>query len=528
MRKSKIFLGLAIGGFLLCSTAVSNIELANDVLDSSNTVQLRKDNTFSETTKKNDNRTYEQFKGEETDELNVTLHSFNRTDRTCSIEFRVSVNESTEETKNGDVNYYVGYYPNEGKTYPASLEYKVVSNSGKSYYSSTEINRSSNHGLGSSLGSPTFSSYCDIEIPYDCEIDVSSVRLINVYRVNIVKDPSSGLITSRLPDLEHPRAAKAQKNQIFKETNLSDFLDFTIGKFSEYGSYTSVAVDVKNTGNEIYPTLSTSIKRVYDQNKSKIDAGTVYIRTRVAFGGDTKFIITNTNGKVTTESSIATSINLSKEQNRAVFLVEGLDANTINNFQLYAPTLNIELFNTETSKVVPRSNFSARFGYIDFKMQDIFNEDGTVGLAKVENISSTSYTLIYSIVLVVFIVGFIVADIAYFFYLKNKDKKSDFKVLKLGDFIKNSILAIICLGSLIFDILYIATRIGDFNNSIAIYNPLDWVIVVLSILVICLGGYFIKYFYVSIKNTNEKKRRDRLNLNKDQSDDGTGLVKIRK
>lgn len=528
MRKSKIFLGLTIGTFLLCSTAASNVKLANDILETGNTVQLRKDNTFSETAKTKDNRTYEPFSGAETDELNVTLHSFNRTDRTCSIEFRVAINAESEQTTDGEANYYIGYYPETGDTYPASLEYKVVSKSGKSYYSSTEINRVSNHGIGNSLGSANFSSYCDVELPYDCEIDVDSVRLINVYRVNVVKDPETGLITSRLPDLKAPRAAKTSKYQTFKNTDLSKFLDFTIGKFSEYGDFTAVAINVTNTGTEKYPSLSTSIKRIYEQNKDKIDDGTVYVRTRLAFGGDTKFIITDKEGKVTEQKSIATSVNLSNDTNKAVFLVEGLDANNISNFQLYAPTFNIELFNTETSKVVPRSNFSARLGYVDFKMQDVLNENGTVGLEKATDVSKTSYTLIYSIVLAVFVVCFIAADIAYFFYLKNKDKKSDFKVLKLGDFIKNSIFAIICLGSLIFDILYIATRSGDFNNSIAVYNPLDWVIVVLSIIVICLGGYFIKYFYVSIKNANEKKRRDRLNLNKDQADDGTGLVKIHK
>ena len=528
MRKSKIFFGLTIGTFLLCSSAVSNVKLANYFLETGNVVQLSNDNKISETAKTGNNQAYEQFTGDETDELNVTLHSFNRTDRTCSIEFRAAINTSSEETTDGEANYYIGYYPSEGKSYPASLEYKVVSKSGKSYYSSTEINRVSNHGIGNSLGSANFSSYCDIELPYDCEIEVESVRLINVYRVNVVKDPETGLITSRLPDLEKPKAAKTTKFATFKETKLNNFLDFTIGKFSEYGNFTAVAIDVKNTGTEKYPTLSSSIKRIYEQNKDKIEDGTTYIRTRLAFGGDTKFVITDSEGKVTRQNALATSVNLSKDENRTVFLVEGLDANNISNFQLYAPTFNIELFNTETSKIVPRSSFTARLGYVDFKMQDILNENGTVGLAKAENVNQTNYTMIYSIVLAVFIVCFIAADIAYFFYLKNKDKKSDFKVLKVGDFIKNSIFAIICLGALIFDVLYIATRSGDFNNSIAVYNPLDWVIVVLSIIVICLGGYFIKYFYVSIKNANEKKRRDKLNLNKDQADDGTGLVKIHK
>lgn len=526
MRKSKILLGLTIGAFLLTSAAGSNESLVNRSFESGEVIRLRSDNTKNdETSKTGNNETYEKFDGKMTDELTVTINSANRTNRSCSIDFNVVINKQAEGAEDADPNYFIGYYPKDGKIYPASLEYKVDTKSGSSYYASTEINVVSNHGIGSALGSTSFTSQCDIKIPYDCEIDTSSIKLINVYRVVIEKDATTGLVTSKLPNLKEPIGAETQKYQLFKETKLSTFLDLKVDKFSEYGDFTAVTLDVTNFGTDVYKTIK---KDIYKKNENKIKDGTVYIRSRLVLGGDTKFIVTDKKGEVSSLPTIATSINLSQPSNKTTFLVEGIKESNISNFEIFGATFNIELFNVTTSKIIPRSEFSARFGYMDFLIEDILNSDGTVGLAKVENVDKVNYTNIYLIFLAVFIAAFIAGDVAYFFYLKKKDKMSDFKVLKIGDFIKNSILAIICLGSLLFDILYISTRVGDFNNSIPVYNPLDWVIVVLSIIVICLGGYFIKYFYVAIKNANEKKRRDKLNLNKDQADDGTGLAKIHK
>lgn len=525
MRKSKILLGLTIGGFLLSSVAGSNESLANRSLSTGETIKLRSDNTFTdETAKASNNDVYVQFNGKMTEELTVNINNANRTNRSCSIDFNVSLNTSEGVAEDDDPNYFIGYYKDE-ESYPASLEYKVNTKSGGSYYASTEINKISNHGIGSALGSTSFSSQCDIELPYDCEVDISSIKLINVYRVTIEKDASTGLITNKIPNLKEPRGAICNKGKSFKETKLSTFLDFKINKFSDYLDFTALSLDVTNVGTDVYKTLKSDI---YKKNEKKIEDGTVYIRSRLNFGGDTRFVVTNKDGETARLSSIAASVNLTNPTNKTTFLVEGLNTEDISNFEIYGATFSIELFNVTTKKIVPRSEYNARFGYIDLGIHDILNYDGSVGIKKVENPGSTNYSTVFLVTLGIYILVFIAADVAYFFYLKNKDKKSDFKVLKLGDFIKNSILAIICLGSLLFDILYISTRVGDFNNSIAVYNPLDWVIVVLSVIVICLGGYFIKYFYVAIKNANEKKRRDRLNLNKDTSDDGTDLIKISK
>lgn len=59
------------------------------------------------------------------------------------------------------------------------------------------------------------------------------------------------------------------------------------------------------------------------------------------------------------------------------------------------------------------------------------------------------------------------------------------------------------------------------NNTLTVYNPLDWVIMLASVIVICLGGYFIKYYWTAYKDHKEKVARERLNLNADKDDDGT-------
>ncbi len=466
--------------------------------------------------------------------LTVTLQSYNKTTVSHSIQFRVGINSSYPEYAT-EANYYIGYY--EGETaYPASLSYDVY-DANYNYVStmSTEIIQKSNHGVGTYLGATTFTSYCDIELPNDLTIDIDSVELINCYKAQIVLD-ESGTLTSRTPDLDNPEAFATGVANSYVERDLKDFLDLSFTNYANYADYLALKFDVKNYGKNIYPELSLVTQSLYTKNQDKLTSGAYSLRTRLSFGGDSFVRVTGTNNKVvniTPKDSELTSGDLKylKDSESSILFLNlsnskfkeaGISSrNDISNVELCAVTVSVEILNNDTSKVLARSSVSQRFGVISLKMQDVKNSDGTIAINKVSTDSNKNYTAQFIVAASILLVVYIVLAICYYFYLKKKDKDSEFKVLNNKQFIKINILGVICLESILLDILFIIARGNLFNNSLKIYNPLDWVICVLSVIVICLGGYFIKYYWNSFKSYREKKARERLHLNANSEDDGT-------
>ena len=71
------------------------------------------------------------------------------------------------------------------------------------------------------------------------------------------------------------------------------------------------------------------------------------------------------------------------------------------------------------------------------------------------------------------------------------------------------------------DIFFIFSRSNLFANSLAVFNPLDTFIVVLSIAAIFFIGYFAKFFVTAYKNHKDRKEAKRLKLDEDVDSDGT-------
>lgn len=518
MKKSKYFFG-ALLSLAVVAGITSPSVLSNCVKSSESTIKLEEaemDGSVSVlSTTKSSSYTL-------TDEVLISLTSVNSTNTTCSFEFRISVDTDNHP----DSNFYIGYFA-EGNNYEAKIQYVAKNKSGSTLNGEVPINRTSNYGIGSYLGSTYITTSCDVELSYDYDIDLDSLKLVNFFKADIVKD-EDGSTKSNLPILTNPLMADFINASTMKTNELSSFIDTSYISAATYSDFTAIKLNVKNYGKSIYTSLSSTLSKLYNQNESYIQSGAYYIRTRLVLGGSTSFEVVDKNDETHVYSTISTAVNVSKDDNSVIFLIEGLKANEIKNFTIKAASVSLDMFIVETSKTVARSSYSARFGTIDFRMQDILNKDGSIALAKVDTSKATNYNLIYSLITAAYVVIYIAGATIYYFYLKKKDKNSEFKVLKTKDFIKTNVLGFITVGSILYDFLYILNRSTSFKNSIAVYNPLDWLICLFSVMVICFGGYFIRYFYIDIKNKNEKKRRDKLNLNGDSSDDGIGIIKIKK
>lgn len=451
---------------------------------------------------------------ETNDDLDVTMVAFSKTNLTQTIQFRVEISEYAED----DPNYYIGYY---GKdyTYAAYLSGTYSNKDGKTFEFNSEILKQSAHGLGSNLGLDYFSSYCDVEVPYDCTLNLNTIKLKNIFKVDFEYD-ESGVIKSSKPDFDTVYYYELNTAKTVKR-DLSNILDCTFVEFSSYNNYLSIRAKFDNFGKENYASLSATTKKLYESNLESIESGDVKIRTRLSIGADTYLRIFKDTENYVDLKSTSGDLKFFEDTNYGIFLIEDLNKNDVKNFLIYGASVSVELFNTTTSKIVPRSTVTTRYGLIDLKMQNIFNSDNSVAINAVSSDKYTNYSILFVIFSIIFVVVYVGCAIGYYFLLKKKDAKSEFKVLNNKNFVKVGILGFIFLGSLLIDILYINARTTLINNSLTVYNPLDWVIMLTSVIVICLGGYFIKYFWTAYKDHKEKVARERLNLNADKDDDGT-------
>lgn len=463
--------------------------------------------------------------GTETNNLVFRISTFSETTTSKSISVYVGLSDEITDDKK---NFYIGYYEEADKQYPAKLVYDITySNGEKQTLSSNIIKKNTNgkyDGIGDYLGSTTLNTFCDITCPYGSTIDKSSIKLINVFEADIKKE--DGVVVSRLPIYDNPYYVSATLSPSVANYKFNDFLELEYDNVSTFSGYTSVRVNAISHGKEMYQNLRGSAYRKY---KDQIDSGAFYIRTRLSFSGDSSFVLTFKDGTVQNQSTISSNIELSNDYNSCYLLVKDLNMNNLVNFELYNVYINLGLYNNEAYKEVSGSNISIaiRFNTINIGFVDVVDKSNNVIIAKVANRNNIDYNAVLIIAMVVFAVIYVAIVLFFYFYLKNKNKNDEFKKMRTGQYFKTASIGFVFIGSLILSLLTIIGRVNFLNNSFAVYNPLDVYIIAFSVVSLILFGYFVRYFWIMFKNNREKKRLERLKINLDVIDDGTLLTKKR-
>lgn len=459
----------------------------------------------------------------ETNNLVFTIATISETNTSKSVSVSVKLSDEIIDGKN---NFYIGYYEEADKQFPAKLVYDLTySNGKKETLSNTIIKKNTNgkyDGIGDYLGASSLNTFCDISCPNGSVLDKNSIKLVNVFEAKIVKE--NGNIVSRLPDYDHPYYVSGNLSASFKSFSFNDFLELKYNEVSTFSGYTSIKVGATSHGEEMYKTLRSS---AYKKYQSQIEKGEFYIRTRLSFSGDSSYVLTFKDGSVVNQKTISSNVELSNDQNSCFFLIEGLDMNNLVNFDLYNVYINIGLYNTVAYKEVSGSNISIgiRFNSVDLGFVDIYDADGKVVIEKATNIKYFNYNAALIIAISIFTILYAGIIVFCYFYLKKKNANDEFKKMQTGQYIKTSVLGFLCIGSIIISILTILGRGYFVNNSFAVFNPLDVYIIIFSIASIILAGYFVRYFWILYKLYKEKKRNDRLKINQDVIDDGTLLIK---
>ena len=117
-------------------------------------------------------------------------------------------------------------------------------------------------------------------------------------------------------------------------------------------------------------------------DEEDIEAGTMYVRTRFSFGGDTRYVVEYKDGRKELVPDLANNIEIKNNETSLYFLLKNVNYKEVKNLSVKGGIIYVGIYNTNTYKEVSKTGFSIRFGYINFKIDDMLKANGAVGVEK--------------------------------------------------------------------------------------------------------------------------------------------------
>ena len=454
--------------------------------------------------------------------LYTTLDSVYATETSLSIAVSFYANEDYNNS------FYVGYGTSEADYKPATFEYKIRTYSGSSVTRRIALQRNNKNAYYDMVGAISENSItlnADIEIAPGEQIVGNNFRVYNIFKC--AKNPETGRYG--LDDETNPTHyySITTKDTLFKQYSFSDFASVKYEGCSTFNGYSTINFSTTSFGPDlvdVYTTISSTIRRTYNDRLEEIENGITRIRTMLTFNVDSRFIAYYENGDVVEYETNTDRLDITKSGTSIVLLYKDFKTEGLTDFEFYNFYVYVDLYSTNTYKSIPKSNAVLRFANKKVGVSQVVNEGGEVVIEQNKNPFFVNVDLVITISALSFLALYAAGTIALFTYRKKKYAQDEFKRVRPKEFFTTATMGLFCLECLIIAIESIIFRATVLNTSFDVYNTIDILIVVFSIASIILVGYFIKYFATEIKNIKQKRENDRLKLNEDKMDDGVLLM----
>lgn len=370
----------------------------------------------------------------------------------------------------------------------------------------------------------SYSRGVDILLEDGEKLDYNSFTFANIFKgkkVEVAGVDSKGNATTLSYD--YPDATVNYKVKALKrfdaEIDVNQVINYRFESVTTFGEYTCVSMLVDKVLPSFYETAMSAQMKTHED---KIASGEYYIRYAIYDLSNSFYNITyksKTGDLVNKEIKISTTVpTLALEKNkdnRVAFLIKNSDvasdfsASSLRRFELVSLTINMHLWSKENNSIVARTPYSIHFGGID-----VLPERATAP----KTFSIVTFMVIFY---AVYLVAYAGATYGLFRFFTEKFKNDEFRRVKPKAFFKTAGIGLLGSCIVILTVLSIIFRFGLFNNSIAVFNPIDPFVVLSGLISIVIVGYFIVYVSKAIKT--EKKRREtiKLRLNEDVESDGT-------
>lgn len=371
----------------------------------------------------------------------------------------------------------------------------------------------------------TLSTYADIQIPTYVDLDKASLKLTNIFFCDEV---NNGEIYTDKPRFDNNYTVTITRSSYIEEFDISQFMDISASSISNFGGVRALKLKVEFNLVDGYKWLHDngylSMIFDYDNAISMVEKGNYFYRGYFSLSSFNEsrlegsyFEVTYDDGTTEFISNAASSQAIYDGVNYLTFFL--YDAkNNIENVIIHEVSISLEIANKESESRISNSQKTFKFGSVATRVGDLIEKDEVVEPA----VSYLSLNLDFIVILftVIFSVVFVISAILIFILLKKKYKDDEYVKIKPKPYIKTSIYACITLYTILADILFIVLRVLFYNNTPKVFNIMDPIIIVFSIIGFLMACYFIRRFYISFKDRLEKRRRERLNLNTLNDDSG--------
>ncbi|MCD8204380.1 MAG: hypothetical protein LUC16_00930 [Coprobacillus sp.] len=451
---------------------------------------------------------------------------------------------STTKTSSKDVDLYVGSeetFTKEGYVYSddlrLGLQYDVYNEEGSyietrlTYFPVSSTNSNSDT-IGKNMGQTSLVMYFDIDMGEGEKINNESLVFFNIYFASNDYSETGG--NYFYPDLQYPYTDEDTGELLHTygqmyciprlsysiEDDISNYIDYSFNSLNTFSGYSAFVMNVKKVDYDVYPNLK---KSTYQNNLSSIEDGTLQIRYRLTSLNSAYYRIgyINEDGELDTidlkvDTPVAYSKINTKRNNELSFLIhnkdiyKGFKVSDIRSVDIVGLRITIDLYNKSRNSIVSKSSVETRFGIVN-----------VMDYTEVAP-SFTNINLILILLFVGYTVVFLAATLGLYFYRKNKFKNDEFRRMNTRKFINQAIIAYIFIGLLIFFVATLLFRVMPLNNAVVTYNPIDVYVFFFAIGAIIAVGYYIRYFWLAGKAARHRKEVERLKLNEDEEDDGTG------
>ena len=448
-------------------------------------------------------------------EYSYTEESYSREEKRL-LEVVSGQTKSFGEAKNFFVGYFDEAHPE--NDLPLTMEYNLVNAEGEilkehCYY---ELPKESTtlpyDAVGSLAGKTKDTRYIDVEIPNGTQIDPQSIIFHNIRR--LIRDESG------LGVMIDQEAAPLKAKPLISFTNpvsFSDFLSFTPSQATCFSGYSKFTVSAKAN----YDTYKTLNPTAYENNKALIGEGT--LRMRILFSSlsnaSYRIVYENASGEEITKTILTrtpVSVTEIKDGTEVGFLLKDSDIapdfsiEKARSVQLCGFFVQVDLFNTVKNSIANNSKKNYRFASVE-----LLPTEG------IEGVSTLSIESVFIIAYSCYVALFVLSALAYYFYSKRKYRNDEFRRMNTKKYLIKSAKNLVGFALVLSSILFIVARWSLFDNTIVVFNPLDAWVIVFTLLGAIFLGFAIKDLVVSIKETVDRKKKEKLHLDADVVEDGT-------
>lgn len=459
--------------------------------------------------------------------LTVTLSTVAKTETSTSLKVSFVC-----DTDNFSKDYYIGYY-NADKYLPGVIKCNLINAKGESKVGYGELLRVNDlletNQAGVHLGQTSFDTYCDIVHEADYSVNFQSdLQVLNIFDFDSV---------NKEVDLQNNQFLKVKivnvnedgsTSKTYSVYDINSFVSLNYAGKSNLNGYTSFKVDADANSKEVdgegYKSLGVTYKRLYNTNEDAIKNGSMKVRTKFGFGGDSYYKISYKDGTYLKISDVSSSVDISSEGSSLYFLLKGLDLNNLEDIQVVGGIIALSIYNNDTYKDLSRTNIQIRFGYINFKICNIKNSDGTVFISKNSGAYDFNSDLFIGLSIGLVSLIYIIISFILFFTYSKKYKDDEFRRVNPRLYWKTNLLGLCAIDCVLLFIEFTLVRVNLVSNSLPIFNPCDAFICAFAVASLLLVGYFIKYFFVLFKAKYEARRNEKLKMNSDVIDDGTLII----